>query len=353
VREVRASRNRRTYSAMAALLLAAGAFALSAPIHASQSGVLPPQGCTCHSADPNTEVEISVTGFPSIYTPGEQYPLTIIGEGPVVGAGGGLSMDVTKGTLASSDPAVSAGASHATHNAGTKRSWTVTWTAPAEDSGNVRLTVYVQLTNGDGSDGPEDQWNVLQLTAMERAPEPPKPSTLTLSYAGPGQTGAAGENFTVQASLVNATGAPIPNASIEFQAKLTWGFLPLGTSSTDANGTATVNWSVPAPGGFLVTGTYGGSSKNLSSNATTLVTVTDPHDYWSDLYGGQETGLTTFLDPVRIPLGLLVGGVWATFFYATFLVLRVRKAGPKQDDGVRDLLKLLFSRSEGGGSAKK
>lgn len=335
---------------MLALLVAAGAFAVAVPIQASDSGVLPPQGCTCHSASADGEVQITVTGFPEVYTPDEVYPLTIVGEGPVVGSGGGLSMDVTKGTLASSDPVVAAGQSHATHTAGTKRSWTVTWTAPPEDSGNVRLTVYVQLVNGDGSDGPEDRWNLLQLTAQEKAPEPPKPSSLTMAYSGPGDSGSAGENFTVGALLLNFTGAPIPNANIEFEAKLTWGYLPLGTAVTDGNGTASINWSVPAPGVYLVVGTYSGSSKNLSSNASSLVTVNDPNDYWSDIYGGQQPGFSTFLDPVRVPLGLLVGGVWATFFYATALVLRVRKEGEKQDDSIRDLFKLLFSRRGGGGS---
>lgn len=337
---------------MAAVLLAAGAIAAAVPIQASESGVLPPQGCTCHSENANSEVVVTVEGWPDIYTPGEVYPLTIIGEGPVAGSGGGFSMDVTKGTLGSSDPAVAAAQSHATHVNGAKRSWTVVWTAPGEDSGNVRLTVYVNLVNGDGSDGPEDQWNLLILNAQEKAPEPPKPSGLTLFYVGPEATARAGVNFTVQAALVNFSGDPIPNAPIEFSAKLTYGVLPLGTVRTDANGTASMNWSVPAPGEFLLVAYYSGSSKNLSSNASALVNVYDPDNVWEDLYGGQESGFATFLDPVRIPLGLLVGGVWATFFYATFLVLRVRKDGDKEKDGIKDLLALLFSRSGKGGSGK-
>ncbi len=344
---------RRTYAAMAVVLMAAGALAGALPIQASDSGVLPPQGCTCHAPDPNSEVSVAVDGWPAVYTPGDDYPLTIIGDGPIAGSGGGFSMDVTKGTLTTSDSVVAAAASHATHVSGAKRSWTVVWHAPPEDSGNVRLTVYINLVNGDGSDGPEDQWNLATMDAMEKAPEPPKPSTLSLNYAGPDQSGTAGENFTVGAHLVNSTGSPIPNAEITFRAKLSWGVLPLGTSKTDANGSATINWSVPAPGEFLIVGLYSGSSKNLSSNGSALVQVYDPNNIWEDYYGGQEGGFSTFLDPVRVPLGLLVGGVWATFFYATFLVLKVRKTGEKDGDTVRELIKLLFSRNGRGGSAKK
>ncbi|HEX9710085.1 MAG TPA: choice-of-anchor V domain-containing protein [Candidatus Thermoplasmatota archaeon] len=335
----------RAHAAVAVVLTAAFAFAVGVPIQGSDVGVLPAQGCTCHSDGPNFDVQIAVDGWPAIYTPDEAYPLIVHGEGPVTGAGGGFSVDVTKGSLSSTDPTVLASGNHATHTSGAKRSWPLLWIAPPEDSGNVRFTVFVNLVDGDGSDGPADLWSVLVLDAQEKAPEPPKPSSMVMAFAGPDEVAQAGHNFTVHATIANSTGAPIPNATVTFAAKLSWGVLPLGAGTTDPNGTARANWSVPAPGDFLVTAYYDGSSKNLSSNGSVQVTVYDPEGVWQDLYGGQEKGVWTWFDPVRVPLGLLVGGVWLTFFYATFHILRLRKAGAREADGPVDLIKLLFSRS--------
>jgi hypothetical protein len=50
-------------------------------------------------------------------------------------------------------------------------------------------------------------------------------------------------------------------------------------------------------------------------------------------------------DPVRIPLGLVVGGVWLTFLYAGLQVLRLRKQGAPSNDGIRDLMRLAFART--------
>ena len=337
-------RERRLHLAVGAVLVVSGVAAFAIPIQASESGVLPAQGCSCHGEQPSAEVQVRLDGWPAIYSPGDAYPLTVTGEGPVPGSEGGLSVDVTKGSLSSADPLVAANGNHATHTGPDERSWPLLWTAPPEDSGNVRFTVYVNLVNGDGSDGPEDLWNLLIVTAVEKAPEPPKPSTMVMAFAGPDEAGIAGENFTVSATLKNASGAPIRGATVAFTAHLTFGTLPLALSKTDENGTAYANWSVPAPGLFLLMGSYDGSSKNLSSNATIHVNVYDPNGFWEEVYGSQEQGVWNWFDPVRVPLLLVVGGVWATFGHATVNVLRVRKSGAPQEDGPIALLKLIISR---------
>jgi hypothetical protein len=123
--------------------------------------------------------------------------------------------------------------------------------------------------------------------------------------------------------------------------------MPIGANRTDANGTARVNYTVIADGEFFFLAHYDGSSKNVSSDANATVDVGDPDHIFENYYGRPQVRQSGIFDPVRVPLGLIVGGVWLTFAYAGLEVLRVRKGGPAGNDGPRALLKLLvpqFSR---------
>ncbi len=333
--------SRRPHVAAFAVLAVAGLLAVALPSLGNREGVVPPQGCTCHNDNPNTAVEVHLDGWPVEYTPGQLYPLTVTGSGDVPGAQGGFSAEVNKGSLSSTDPLVTAAGRFATHSDSGERAWPVVWLAPPEDSGGVTLTVYVNLVNGDGSEGVEDHWNVASFSAVEKAPEPPKPSTLALAFEAANGTPTAGHNFSAVATLRNSTDAPIANALVTFLAHLRFGILPIASNRTDANGTARVNYSVVADGQFLVLAHYDGSAKNISSDANATVTVGDPDHLFDTYYGRPQVRQGGIFDPVRLPLGLIVGGVWLTFAYAALEVLRIRKAGEPSNDGPRDLLKLL------------
>lgn len=331
----------REHAAAFASLALAGLLALAVPTFASDKGVAPPQGCTCHSDNPAAAVQVLVEGWPAVYKPLESYALNVSAVGDVAGVKGGFSVEVSKGSLSSTDPLVAASGRFATHTAADERAWPLLWRAPPEDSGNVTLTAYVNLVNGDATEGPEDHWNVGAFTAAEKAPEPPKPSSLHLSFSSAGPQPVAGRNITIAAHLTNFTEAPIPSAAIEFLAHVSFGVMPIGSARTDENGTARVNWTVVSAGEFLFIAHYDGSSKNLSSSANATVGVTDPDHVFERYYGRPSISKSTLFDPVRVPLGLVVGGVWLTFAYAGLLVLRVRKQGSPADDGPRGLLKLL------------
>ncbi len=331
----------RPHAAVAACLVIAATAALTVPSFGSDTGVPPGPGCTCHSDFPSTAVNITATGWPEVYTPFERYTVTLAGEGDVLGLKGGFSAQVSKGNLSSPDPHVSAAGTYATHTDPNQRSWVVVWLAPTEDSGNATLTVYVNLVNGDGSEGPEDHWNHATFIAAEKAPEPPRPSNLHLMYASDGAGAIAGQNFSLVAHLTNSTEAPIGNALVAFSARLRFGTLPIGANRTDGNGTARINWSVVAAGDFLFLAHYDGSSKNLSADANATVGATDPNGVFKDDYGTPSVRKSGVFDPVRVPLALIVGGVWVTFALAGRQVLRVRKQGSPSNDGLRDLMRIV------------
>jgi len=326
-------------------LIGAGLLAFVVPINGSDTGVVPPEGCTCHSELPSTAVVVSVDGWPAVYTPGEAYPLTITAAGDVAGAFGGFSTEVSKGSLSSTEPAVLASGRFATHTSDEQRVWSLLWTAPPEDSGGVTLVVYVNLVDGDGSENAADHWNLATFAAIEKAPEPPKPSHLNLSFESEGEAPVAGRNFTLAATLRNFTDAPIPNATVAFSQHVAFGVLRIGETRTDANGTARLNFTVVSAGDFMFLAAYGGSSKNESSSAIATVEAQDPYRVFERYYGRPSTSASGPFDPVRLPLALIVGGVWLTFAFAMRQVLGARKLGQPSADGLRDLVKLVFSRS--------
>ena len=335
----------RPVGSVVAALFAAGMLAFVVPTFANKEGVVPPQGCTCHSDDPAADVTVTVDGWPAVYTPLSGYPLVVSAVGDVPGSDGGFSVEVNKGSLSSSDPLVAASGRVATHTGPGQRAWPLLWLAPAEDSGGVALTVFVNLVNGDGSEGPEDHWALATFTAVEKAAEPPKPSNLRLSFIAEGGLPIAGTNFSIVAHLTNFTDAPIPNALVAFSAHLSFGVLPLGSNRTDASGTTRLNYSVVAAGEFLFLAHYDGSSKNLSADANATVAASDPNNVFEGYYRRPSVSKSGLFDPVRIPLGLVVGGVWLTFLYAGLQVLRLRKQGAPSNDGIRDLMRLAFART--------
>lgn len=306
------------------LAIAAVAALFVLPVQAHKDGHLPPEGCDCHSEQPSPAVTVLVDGWPKEFTPDTTYHLKVSATGDVPGNAGGFSMEVSKGHLESSDPAVATFGKDATHADSGQRSWAIDWIAPPEDSGSTHLIVYVNLANGDGREGEEDHWNVLELNAPEKAPEPPKPSGLVLSFTGENGTLTAGHNMTILALLTNFTGTPIPKARVTVFQNTSYGALTVGQNLTDAKGQAAINWTVLAPCDCRFFAHYDGSSKNLSVNATGVVTITDPDGVYDTLYPSPSTHVFSSYVGVTTSIGVVVIGVWITLGYAAFAVIRMR-----------------------------
>lgn len=320
-------------------------FALLVPVEGNLDGVSPPEGCTCHSEEASPGIKVVVDGWPAIYTPDSTYTLAVTATGSVSGSAGGFSMEVTKGSLYSSDPMVSASGKVATHSGPDHRQWTVEWRAPPEDSGDTSLVTYVNLANGDESEGEEDHWNVLTLSAKEKAPEPPKPSRLSLAFSGENGTLVAGRNITITATLTNFSGAPIRNAIVTFYQNTSYGQLAIGKNKTGADGRTPINWTVVSACECLFFAHYDGSSKNLSENATALASVTDPNGVFDTLYPPQTPFVFMQYYAVRGSVGLVIGAVWLTLLYAGLSVFKVRSLGASGGDGAGGPLSILSSRS--------
>jgi hypothetical protein len=108
-----------------------------------------------------------------------------------------------------------------------------------------------------------------------------KNSTLTVKIATtlvvPNQTGTAGNNVTLSATLTrNTDGAAISGATVTFQLDDGEGWTTLGTGTTDASGGATLVYAIPAgtdPGPYAIRGIYNGSSVYASSTGNGTLTV--------------------------------------------------------------------------------
>ncbi len=103
-------------------------------------------GCSCHN---NAVIEAQLSGYPTTYTAGEQYVLTI--GMSLSSPAGGFSLDVDKGTLSnpSTNAQVNTPQNSATHSSSASTSWTVTWTAPSSGSGLVTISLAVLAANNN------------------------------------------------------------------------------------------------------------------------------------------------------------------------------------------------------------
>jgi hypothetical protein len=117
-----------------------------------------------------------MTGQPPEYTPLMKYTLTITVSGGPLSTKGGFNLEVSAGTLSTSDINVQVNALQATHTNPNQRSWSVDWTAPAQGTGSVNFWIAGNAVDGDGGNG-GDGWN-LYSTVVSEAPQPENVMTL-------------------------------------------------------------------------------------------------------------------------------------------------------------------------------
>jgi hypothetical protein len=172
---------------LSALLLAGGTIAESNGIsgdRAEGDTDVAKSGCTCHTnfeIAPSDSVTLIVDGVPYAWAEGTSYTLTIqLLGGPEMAGGhsntGGFSMRVSSGVLTPG-----AGFESLVHDDGSEqtmthtedgaqtpdRTWQVTWTAPAIDSGNVTFWVAGNAVDGNSAAMAPDSYNRLSFSLVE------------------------------------------------------------------------------------------------------------------------------------------------------------------------------------------
>jgi hypothetical protein len=133
-------------------------------------------GCTCHNVTESLDVLPIIEGLPGSYEPGRVYRLSLAFEGGPASPGdalAGFDMSASGGTLMLSqvpdgvriDPDTGE-ATHTSDGNGQER-WQVRWRAPEEGTGPVTVTLVVNVVNGDGVQGPQDQWGRTEVEVEE------------------------------------------------------------------------------------------------------------------------------------------------------------------------------------------
>lgn len=142
------------------------------------------QGCTCHNGgNPSSEVIVLVSSVPRAYALGETYILNI-SISSVNPNGGFLITDYGAGTF---DPD---GGENMIWVAGSNMtgvsqsepgsSWSLPWTAPSTDVGDIAFSMAGNAVNGDLLPLEDDYWNVLSFTINA-------PGTATVDAEGEAQ----------------------------------------------------------------------------------------------------------------------------------------------------------------------
>lgn len=131
-------------------------------------GVAVDNGCVCHGAV-DTDVSVTIAGLPDKFEAGYTYNLTVTVSGGPSESGvnsGGFNVDVSEGTLTSTDGSTQVmddGDITHTESGNDLRTWTILWTAPAEDKTDVTVTVMGNSVDGDDSSS-GDSWNSAEYT---------------------------------------------------------------------------------------------------------------------------------------------------------------------------------------------
>jgi len=170
----------------ALILLCVFLLSLAAPLNeAKENGKMGNTNCgQCHTTAGT--VTFTFTGYPTEYTPGTTYGLTLELTGGQAGTHGGFSLIVSKGTFTNPGTEVLVNNNHATHSNSNNRIWSFDWIAPTPGSGLIQFDAYGVTADGSGSTG-GDIWDSESWYSLETPPpdnEPPTISNVILSPSG-------------------------------------------------------------------------------------------------------------------------------------------------------------------------
>lgn len=145
---------------------------------------------------------------------------------------------------------------------------------------------------------------------------------LALRSLGP----EAGGAVRLRATLADDAGNPIPNVPVRFfvEAELagTRGLMEIGSAVTDSRGVASLVYAPTFPGEQRLTARFEGVGLYAESEGTARLDVPDA----VPAYTSGPPGLAPLPRLAAAGLVALVLGVWATFAYVIYQVLRIRRA---------------------------
>ncbi len=163
------------------------------------------------------------------------------------------------------------------------------------------------------------------LMAGPAAAAAPAPARVLLQA----QTAADG-SVRVTATVLDSGGSPVRDAPVTFRARTAFGWLIVGEASTSKDGQAHVTVAPANAGEVSVE-----AGEDATARAAILVgerTVPEPQ-----IRPGENVlrGLSPqpgLISPYPIPLqvgflGVILGGVWATYGYVAWLLLRISQGG--------------------------
>ncbi len=213
-------------------------------------------GCgSCHGDTEDMTIIITLTGLPASYTPDQTYPLTLSVSGGTGTSEGAFNLEVSAGTLSTTDPNVDIDSTpnQAAQNTDQFTSWDMDWTAPSAGAGTITVWTVGMTSNADGSKNDGDTWRLASWTSDEEAGGDTTSPTITSTTPVDGATDVA-------------TGTDIV---ITFD---------------EAMNTGTITYTcTPDPGGWGETWSGGNTVLTLSHN-----NFADSTLYTFDVTGGED-----------------------------------------------------------------
>ena len=190
-------------------------------------------GCNCHGSQASPYF---THNYPSDYTPGQTYSITIaVTSGGVSGTKGGFSATMNAGTFSNAGANTKIVSNSPTHSNSNARTWTFDWTAPSAGTGTISGGIAVNTVNGDGGTY-GDGWSTTTVYIAEAASpnSPPSASNVAIS---PNPTAGVGVDLIAQYTYSDADGDPETGTEIRWHHN---GSLEIGfDGSTSIPATAT------------------------------------------------------------------------------------------------------------------
>ena len=162
------------------------------------------------------------------------------------------------------------------------------------------------------------------------------PTRMTVSLE---QTVGEEKGVSVAATLIDAREEPVVGAVVQFYVNTTFGPMKIGSSTTDATGKASITYNPGGPGQLQFTVVYAGAAKYEPSTTAGSVIyqargMAERGDEFPFVLGqNMSPDIRLVGSPWSISLlivtivGLVVGGVWATYLFVAKQLVDIRKFG--------------------------
>lgn len=138
----------------------------------------------------------------------------------------------------------------------------------------------------------------------------------------------------ISAKLYDYNNNPIPGVIVDFYTNTTFGPLQIGSASTNNQGIATINYTLPVPRPILIIAIFKGSGSYASSNTTTAIPLYNEkllpslpyvsgQNHYPDL---RLVGVAPPISYTLISLVLIaILSVWSLIGYVVYQILSIKK----------------------------